>query len=236
MANSSIYNTLFSGVKRGGGKNDISDILNLIVSKKEFFIFIFANLIVQLGITYYIMEKTPTTNKNAVNFWVLFGIQLIIIFILVLVPMPSWMKFILFCAFSYTFGLSLSNLKLKYDSTMIQSAIMGTIGIFGVMMAFGTILIMTGIKLGLQFGLGLLFALLILIIVRIVYIFIPSSSGTKRYLTIFSLMLFSVYIIYDTNNILQRNYYGDFITASLDYYLDIVNVFVNMLSYNNSNF
>jgi len=230
MANSSIYNTLFSGGKRGGGKNDVSDILSLIVSKKEFFILIFANLIVQLGITYYIMEKTPA----AKNFWVLFGIQLIIIFILVLVPMPSWMKFILFCAFSYTFGLSLSNLKSKYDSTMIQSAIMGTIGIFGVMMAFGVILIMTGIKLGLQFGLGLLFALLMLIIVRIVYMFIPSSSGTKRYLTIVSLMLFSVYIIYDTNNILQRNYYGDFITASLDYYLDIVNVFVNMLSYNNN--
>jgi len=231
MANSSIYNTLFSGGKRGGGKNDVSDILSLIVSKKEFFILIFANLIVQLGITYYIMEKTPA----AKNFWVLFGIQLIIIFILVLVPMPSWMKFILFCAFSYTFGLSLSNLKSKYDSTMIQSAIMGTIGIFGVMMAFGVILIMTGIKLGLQFGLGLLFALLMLIIVRIVYMFIPSSSGTKRYLTIVSLMLFSVYIIYDTNTILQRNYFGDFITASLDYYLDIINIFVNLLSYNNSN-
>ena len=232
MANSSIYNTLFSGVKRGGGKNDISEILSLIVSKKEFFILIFANLIAQLGITYYIMEKTPA----AKNFWLLFGIQIIIIFILALVPMPSWMKFILFCVFSYTFGLSLSNLKSKYDSTIIQSAIMGTISVFGVMLAFGVILIMTGIKLGLQFGLGLLFALLLLIIVRIVYIFIPSSSRTKRYLTIFSLMLFSVYIIYDTNSILQRNYYGDFITASLDYYLDIVNVFVNMLSYNKSTF
>lgn len=236
MANSSIYNTLFSGVKHGGGKNDVSDILSLIVSKKEFFILIFANLIAQLGITYYIMQKTPATNKNAFNFWLLFGIQIIIIFILALVPMPSWMKFILFCGFSYTFGLSLARLKSRYNSDMIQSAVLGTISIFGVMLAFGVILIMTGIKLGLQFGLGLLFALLLLIIVSIVYMFIPSSSGTKRYLTIFSLMLFSVYIIYDTNRILQRNYYGDFITASLDYYLDILNIFVNMLSYNNSTF
>jgi len=101
-------------------------------------------------------------------------------------------------------------------------------------MAFGLILIMTGIKLGLQFGLALLFALLLLIIVRIVYMFIPSSSTYKRYLTIFSLLLFSVYIMYDTNSILQRNYNGDFITASLDYYLDILNIFVNMLSYNNN--
>jgi FtsH-binding integral membrane protein len=233
MVNSSIYNTLF-GSKRGGAKSDISDLMNLIVSKKEFFILIFANLITQLGITYYIMEKTPVSDKNALNFWVLFGIQIIIIFVLTLVPMPSWMKFILFCVFSYTFGLVLANLKSKYDPTMIKSAIMGTISIFGVMMAFGAFLILSGIKLGLQFGLALLFALLLLIIVRIVYLFIPSSSGMKRNITIFSLMLFSVYIIYDTNSILQRNYFGDFITASLDYYLDILNIFVNMLSYNNS--
>ena len=148
--------------------------------------------------------------------------------------MPSWMKFLVFSVFSYTFGLSLARLKTSYDPVMIQAAIMGTIGIFGAMMAFGIFLITTGIKLGYQFGLALFYALLLLIIVRIVFMFMPSSSGTRRYLTIFSLMLFSVYIIYDTNTILQRNYFGDFITASLDYYLDIINIFVNLLSYNNN--
>ena len=43
-------------------------------------------------------------------------------------------------------------------------------------------------------------------------------------------MLFSVYIIYDTNSILQRDYGGDFISASLAYYLDIINIFSNLLS------
>jgi FtsH-binding integral membrane protein len=234
MANSSIYNTLFGGVKSGGGKKDISDMFSLIVSKKEFFILIFANLIAQLGITYYIMQKTPAADKNAINFWLLFGIQIILIIVLGLVPMPSWMKFLVFSVFSYTFGLSLARLKTNYDPAMIQTAIMGTIGIFGAMIAFGVFLIMTGIKLGYQIGLALFYALLLLIIVRIVFMFMPSSSGTRRYLTIFSLMLFSVYIIYDTNTILQRNYYGDFITASLDYYLDIINIFVNLLSYNNN--
>jgi FtsH-binding integral membrane protein len=45
------------------------------------------------------------------------------------------------------------------------------------------------------------------------------------------LLLFSVYVVYDTNSILQRNYNGDFITASLDYYLDILNIFSNLLSF-----
>ena len=61
--------------------------------------------------------------------------------------------------------------------------------------------------------------------------FIPSSSLTKKIITICSLLLFSVYIVYDTNSILQRNYYGDFITASMDYYLDILNIFVNLISF-----
>ena len=42
-------------------------------------------------------------------------------------------------------------------------------------------------------------------------------------------MLFSVYIIYTTNSILQEDYNGDFITASLDYYLEIFNIFVSLL-------
>ena len=51
-------------------------------------------------------------------------------------------------------------------------------------------------------------------------------------LAAFSLFLFSMYVIYDTNKLMQRNYYGDFITAALDFYLDIINIFVNLLSYN----
>ena len=36
------------------------------------------------------------------------------------------------------------------------------------------------------------------------------------------------------NTILQRNYSGDFITASMDYYLDIINIFLDLLNLNNS--
>ena len=55
-----------------------------------------------------------------------------------------------------------------------------------------------------------------------------------RYLTGFGLILFSIYIVYDTNRILQKDYFGDFVTASLDYYLDIINIFIRLLSYGRS--
>jgi FtsH-binding integral membrane protein len=98
------------------------------------------------------------------------------------------------------------------------------------MFIFGVALIMSGIQLGFKTALILLFALLALIIISIVQIFIVQSSLLKKIIVISSLILFSVYIVYDTNSILQRNYNGDFITASLNYYLDVINIFSALLS------
>jgi FtsH-binding integral membrane protein len=143
--------------------------------------------------------------------------------------MPSWLKFILFSLFSVIAGYTLSILRQVSDPKLIQTAVLGTMSIFGVMFLFGATLIMFGIKLGLQFAAFLFYALLLLIIVQLVTIFSGATTAFMKGITIFSLILFSIYIIYDTNNILQREYYGDFITASLDYYLDIINVFIDLV-------
>jgi hypothetical protein len=67
MANSAIYNRLFgnntNNMMKGGSKSVLKSfngpkLWNLINKKKEFLILIFANLIAQLGITYYVMNKT----------------------------------------------------------------------------------------------------------------------------------------------------------------------------------
>jgi FtsH-binding integral membrane protein len=75
----------------------------------------------------------------------------------------------------------------------------------------------------------LFFALLALIIISIVQYFIVQSSLLKKLLVIGSLIIFSIYIVYDTNTILQRDYSGDFISASLNYYLDLINIFSALL-------
>ena len=38
--------------------------------------------------------------------------------------------------------------------------------------------------------------------------------------------------MYDTVQILDKDYYGDFISASLDYFLDIINLFSGVLNLN----
>lgn len=239
-ARSNLSQTFFGGKTQTGGasssifKTNLSDLFNLITSKKEFFIMIFANLIVQIGITYYVMEKTNIgpDNKDTKNKIHMLGfLQIGLVLVLGFFPMPMWLKFILFCVFSAIWGYIFSSVRLVVGEENVKMAMMGTISIFALMFAFGVGLIASGIKLGYKFGLMLFYALLILILFKIMQMFIPTSSLTKKIAIIFSLLLFSVYVVYDTNSILQRNYYGDFITASLDYYLDILNIFANLLSF-----
>jgi FtsH-binding integral membrane protein len=215
--------------------NNLTQLFKLISEKKGFFALILATLISQLSITYYVSENVKIEEedgKKKINNKIIgaYVAAFIIILILAFISMPTWLKFILFSIFSGAFGVILGYRKSGVDPGIVKSALVGTASIFVTMFAFGVALIASGIKLGLQFGLGLFFALLLLIIISIVNIFIVESSLLKKILVIGSLLIFSLYIVYDTNNILQRNYNGDFITASLDYYLDIINIFKGLLT------
>jgi FtsH-binding integral membrane protein len=169
------------------------------------------------------------STSQMVSIWPLFFAQLIIIFVITLVPMPEFVKFLLFCLFSYIFGLTLSTLKKKYSSDMINIAIQGAITVFAIMLASGIALIAGGINFGYRFGTILFWSLLALIVARLVFVLGANMNQANKIFSFIGIILFAVYVIYDTNIILQRNYSGDFITASMDYYLDILNLFTNFL-------
>ena len=211
----------------------------MIYEKKGFFTLILANLLFQLYITYYVSENVKVNvegegEKDAKSYDMKYIGALVaiivIILILALITMPSWLKFILFSLFSAAFGILLAYRKYGLDAGVIRSALVGTASIFVTMFVFGLALIMSGIQLGFMTSIVLLFALLALIIVSIVQYFIAQSSLLKKLIVIATLLIFSLYIVYDTNTILQRNYDGDFITASLNYYLDLINIFSAFLS------
>ena len=273
LARSSLYNRFISGSGGSGGSSSGSgcgcglfgggsakskgvEFLKLLNQKKSFLILVFANLIAQLGITYYVMmnygpsilsgagagagagtsaSATDKSKQPTGQFYLLFFLQIIIIFVLAFVPMPAWLKFIIFSVFSASFGISLSYVKNMVSPGLIQTALAGTMGIFAAMFLLGLLLIMFGIQLGLGFGLFLFFSLLLLIIIQVVTMFAGGESYPTKAFALVSLILFSLFIIYDTNTILQREYYGDFITASMDYYLDILNVFLDLVSFGDGN-
>jgi len=159
-------------------------------------------------------------------------IMIILIVLMVSIQNP-FIKFILFTIFSVLMGITLSERTRHSNSEAIKTAIFGTLGIFVAMFLFTIVLLMLGIEVGSTFGLFLLEALIIMIIVSITSYFMKASSTTNKIIAGIFLFIFSLFIIYDTTNILIRDYYGnDFITASLDYLLDIVNIFIDLLNLN----
>ena len=238
-ATSNIYDTIHGGEKVMKGGAPLSNISDLIYKKKEFLVKIFANLITQLGITYYVMtnydyEEDELGVVKGKRIWIVVLSTLFVIFVIAMVPMDIYSKLALFTIFSLLNGLLLSRLMQVTDPRIVKVAILGTLGIFAAFFLLGAFLLSSGIALGLRTGMVLLGALLFLIIALIISIFMGPEPAIVRYLTGFGLILFSIYIVYDTNRILQKDYFGDFVTASLDYYLDIINIFIRLLSYGRS--
>jgi FtsH-binding integral membrane protein len=108
----------------------------------------------------------------------------------------------------------------------LQEALLEVIGIFILMFVVGVITVQMGFKLNIL-GNVLFFSLLAVLIARIINAFrTPSTTrarNNKAYTKILTL-IFVLFVVYDTNMILQRNYGGNFVNASLDYFLDIINL------------
>jgi FtsH-binding integral membrane protein len=201
-------------------------ILKLMQNKKQFLIAVFANLIVQLGITYYVMERTDPNLYDKIGIWTVLIFQIFILYLMVTLQVHPVVKFILFAVLSGSIGVNFAMYKKTYSEELIRIAIKGALSVFVAMFLFGLVLLAFGVYLGPEMGLVLLLSLFGLIIGRIW----SYLSGTRnKALYMIGVIVFSAYIIYDTNVILRRDYYGDFITASLDYYLDIINLYSNIL-------
>ena len=216
--------------KNGFGARNFISLFN---QKKFFLLTVCANFIVQLGITYWTMMNYPSTKMGVGWFWFYILLQFAIIFILMsrITVNPFWdpiVKFLMFSLFSFIWGIVLSSYREnKLYNGLIRFAILGTAGIFGAMFIVGLLLMLFGVSLGIGFGAGLFFGLLLLIIMQLVGLF---AGLHMKWLNAVGLVLFALYIVYDTNTILARDYHGDFIQASLDYYLDSVNIFLDVLN------
>jgi len=213
----------------------------LIVSKQSLLKCIFTTLIFQIIITTLVFNNVRT-NPNRYNILfnkrntipiliALFVVDIILIITMTTLNINFYFKFLIFVLFSVIQGAILGVLLQYVDHTIINSALISTLAIFVVFLVFG--LITVYFKLNLTWlGILLFICLIFIIVSRIVFIFISKNKSTNRYMSIASLILFSLYILYDTNNILlkYKNSGSDCINGALQYYLDIINIFTNSFS------
>lgn len=231
MVVSSIFQRQQSSIQSGGFANakmsslfqGFTEVGPLIVKNHAFLEKIFINLIVQLAITYYVLENYPVPTNKWPYIIGIFALLMVIIG----TDLPYWAKAIVFAGFSYTFGRLLARYKEKYGEDAVKGGVAGALGVFGIMFLVGAVVPV----LGNNFGLGMFIALLGLLIAKIINWFFVKSGSLKKILAGLGIGVFGLYIMYDTNNILKRaDYYqGDYITASMDYYLDIINLFGNIM-------
>jgi hypothetical protein len=223
---------------------NISKLFKLISEKKIFLILIFLNLLFQHYITYYVSaninlhadkynDKENDKENDAYNTIIIasYIIGFILIIILVFVPMPAWLKFIIFSLFSAAYGVIFISIKNYFDPNILHSTVIGSIIVFAFMIFFG--IAMSGLKLTNSMAFTLFYAILVLIIVSVVQYYTYYYSFIKKLLLIAVAILFTLYIVNTTNNVLHRNYEGDFVTASFDYYIDNTN-FLNALKIHNN--
>ena len=223
----------------GGGIKFTSKmgILQLLREKGGFMSKTITLFIAQLIVTYaifHILGNSKTyTDWISTHKIVYFGIMLmplIVILALAFIPMPTAWKIVLFTVMSVMLGLSLALLKRVVPSEIIRASLVGSMVVFASMFFFGILLTLLGVKLW-WLGVILFIALLGLLITSIVFIFIEPSKQAYRIKAVIALVVFALFVMFDTNQILQRNYQGDYVTAAIDYYLDMINLVINFVQY-----
>ncbi|KAB1218121.1 BI1-like protein [Morella rubra] len=73
-------------------------------------------------------------------------------------------------------------------------------------------------------------SLLMLICFGLIQIFFPLGKITTAIYSGLAALLFCGYIVYDTNNLIKRFSYDDYVWASVSLYLDIINLFLSLLT------
>ena len=222
-------------------KDQFTNFSSILRSKKDLMTCIFLTLIIQISVAIGTIKYDQEHNiLGDINIFTLLGIFIGVIFLIFMMlsnKISFTTKQFLFILFSILNGLLLSStIHIINDKHVVQTAALSTLVNFLLMFAFGLVIIYFGYDLS-WMGIFLFIALLIAITILIITMFAPQSKEMNKKISIGIVILFSLFILYDTNNILLK--YGnknksDCIRGALDYYLDILNLFTNYLRIDSS--
>jgi len=161
--------------------------------------------------------------------WILFAVELALIFFVIprVKHTPGVNLAVLF-VFTFITGLTIAPLLASFFAIPDGAAIVGQAFLMTAV-AFGGISMfaMTTRKDYSYIGKFLFIALIIMIVAGISNIFIQSSMF-QLVIASTGALLFSAFILYDTQNIIKGNYDSP-IEAALSLYLDFLNLFISLL-------
>ena len=214
---------------------DIKNFNKLVKSKQSLLKCIFTTLIAQMLVTIsvvYTLHKFKRIHI-ALNFFtalIFLAINIWLIFLMIGKNITFNRRLLYFTIFSVLNGLFVGSFTKLFSPTDIKIALLSVLATFVLFFIFGALTVMLKIDLS---WLGLiLFICLVALIIRYLIMFIyPVKKKTYMMINTFGIILFSLFIMYDTNKILVRykNTKVDCVRGALDYYLDLINLFVRFL-------
>lgn len=183
------------------------------------FLFLFVQLLVMYSSYIYSVDHADTMNAYKTSLNILF-IGLFIGYLLVRFRYPNpRLKMMLLLTLPLLFGAMLTDVR-QLDKVLVEVMVL-----FGMLCVIGYVSSMYNIDLN---GVGLLLslALFVMIIYRLM-----NRNETSTYAHIVGL-IFALFVIVDTNNMLKREYHNNFMNASMDYFSDIFEL-IRWVDYDN---
>ena len=183
--------------------------MDIIAKKGPFMGMVFTNLIFQCFVAYTaaINSDKAHVNKNLLMYLIAFiGTFMSLIMIKMSIPM----KLVVFTIFSGVSGALLS--RNERTPQMIKEVGM----IFTGMLILGIMSVQ--LKIDLRPYTPLIVAALMGLIVSRLF------GAERKDFGKVGTLIFAIFVVFNTNTILQKNYDGDFVQASLDYFIDIMNL------------
>ncbi|MBK1992386.1 Bax inhibitor-1/YccA family protein [Campylobacter sp. 2018MI35] len=167
--------------------------------------------------------------QSQATFWILFIIEIGLLFALQWKKREAPLNLILLFGFTFCSGLTLtplliSVLALPTGAIIIAQAFALTTVAFGALSIFA----MNTKKDFTTMGKALFIVLIVIVAASLLNIFIKSDIVSLAISSI-AAILFSFYILYDTQNIIRGNYETP-IEGAVALYLDFVNLFVSLLN------
>lgn len=220
-------------------ENDLADDFKYGVSvaeailsiRMEFIRKVYSILSLQLGLTaamivfYSYSDSAKEVILNPILYLVAVLSTFIVLFALILKRRETPKNYILLSLFTILQGHTVAATSCLYDPEVVLQALLLTLGIF-----IGLTLFTFQSKIDFSGFRTYLFAgLWGLILFSLLSIFFPPSSLTNSLIVGFSALLFCAFIIVDTQDIIARLSPEEYIVASVELYLDVVNLFISIL-------
>lgn len=201
----------------------------LLVKRGNFLSQVYLLLSLQLAITTLVVWFARKYDRIHKYFWLWFVLSLIAVFVLVSYHLPLPVKFGLFTVLSILLGMNLLAASKVVPEQIIKSAILNTLVLFILMTLIGVGLASTGINLNFM-GFTLFIALCVMLVSWITASFVGVTKRATKGMLMVGIVLFCVYVAYDTNALMLDDTRG-VVEGALGLYLDFINMFSNILGW-----